>query len=35
LREKAEKAVEDSSKLDKKNEALYKRLESEILQLRT
>jgi len=33
LREKAEKAVEDSSKLDKKNEALYKRLEGEILQL--
>lgn len=33
LREKAEKAVEDSSKLDKKNEALYRRLESEILQL--
>lgn len=33
LREKAEKAVEDSSKLDKKNEAQYKRLEGEILQL--
>ena len=33
LREKAEKAVEDSSKLDKKNEALYRRLEGEILQL--
>lgn len=33
LREKAEKAVEDSSKLDKKNEALYRRLEWEILQL--
>ncbi len=33
LREKAEKAVEDSTKLDKKNEALYKRLESEIKQL--
>jgi DNA sulfur modification protein DndD len=33
LREKAEKAVEDSSKLDKKNEALYRRLEVEILQL--
>lgn len=33
LREKAEKAVEDSSKLDKKNEALYKRLEADILQL--
>jgi DNA sulfur modification protein DndD len=33
LREKAEKAVEDSSKLDKKNEALYRRLEAEILQL--
>jgi len=31
LREKAEKAVEDSSKLDKKNEALYKKLEGEIL----
>ena len=31
LREKAEKAVEDSSKLDKKNEVLYKRLEGEIL----
>src|SRR5690606_32724848 len=31
LREKAEKAVEDSSRLDKKNEALYKKLESEIL----
>jgi DNA sulfur modification protein DndD len=30
LREKAEKAVEDSSKLNKKNEALYKRLEGEI-----
>lgn len=30
LREKAEKAVEDSSKLDKKNEVLYKRLEGEI-----
>lgn len=30
LRERAEKAVEDSSKLDKKNEAQYKRLESEI-----
>ena len=33
LREKAEKAVEDSSKLDKKNEALYKKLESEIFSL--
>jgi DNA sulfur modification protein DndD len=33
LREKAEKAVEDSSKLYKKNEALYRRLEGEILQL--
>ncbi len=33
LREKAEKAVEDSSKLDKKNEALYKKLESEIFHL--
>lgn len=33
LREKAEKAVEDSSKLDKKNEALYRRLEAEIIQL--
>ncbi|MCB1115690.1 MAG: AAA family ATPase [Chlamydiia bacterium] len=33
LREKAEKAVEASSKLDKKNAALYKKLESEILQL--
>jgi DNA sulfur modification protein DndD len=33
LREKAEKAVEDSSKLDKKNEALYRRLEGEIFQL--
>lgn len=33
LREKAEKAVEDSSKLDKKNEASYRRLEGEILQL--
>lgn len=31
LREKAEKAVEDSSKLDKKNEGLYKKLEGEIL----
>jgi len=30
LREKAEKAVEDSTKLDKKNEALYKWLEGEI-----
>jgi len=33
LREKAEKAVEDSSKLDKKNEALYKKLEGEITHL--
>ena len=33
LREKAEKAVEDSSKSDKKNEALYKKLESEITHL--
>ncbi|MBX7224976.1 MAG: AAA family ATPase [Chitinophagales bacterium] len=33
LREKAEKAVEDSSKLDKKNEVNYKRLEADILQL--
>lgn len=33
LREKSEKAVEDSSKQDKKNEARYKRLENEILHL--
>jgi DNA sulfur modification protein DndD len=33
LREKAEKAVEDSSKLDRKNESLYTKLESEIFQL--
>jgi DNA sulfur modification protein DndD len=33
LREKAEKAVEDSSKLDKKNEALYKKLDGELLFL--
>jgi DNA sulfur modification protein DndD len=33
LREKAEKAVEDSSKSDKKNEALYKRLEGDIIDL--
>ncbi|REA58217.1 hypothetical protein DSL64_21665 [Dyadobacter luteus] len=33
LREKAEKAVDDSSKLDKRNEVLYKRLEGEILSL--
>lgn len=33
LKEKAEKAVEDSAKLDKKNEALYKKLEGEILFL--
>ena len=32
LREKAEKAVEDSAKLDKKNEALRRNLESEISQ---
>ena len=33
LRLKAEKAVEDSSKLDKKNVVLYKKLENEILNL--
>jgi DNA sulfur modification protein DndD len=33
LREKAEKAVDDSSKLNKKNEALYRRIEGDILQL--
>jgi len=33
LREKAEKAVEDSSKLDKKNEVFYKKLEGEIIYL--
>ncbi|MER3374047.1 MAG: AAA family ATPase [Allomuricauda sp.] len=33
FREKAEKAVEDSSKLDKKNEARYKKLEGEIMYL--
>lgn len=33
LREKAEKAVEASSRLDKKNEARYKRLEAEIHRL--
>lgn len=33
LRDKAEKAVEDSSKSDKKNETLYKGLESEIFRL--
>lgn len=33
LREKADKAVEESSKNDKKNEALYKKLESEIKEL--
>ena len=33
LRERAEKAVEDASKSDKKNEALYKRLENEINSL--
>lgn len=32
LREKAENAVDDSSKLDKKNEALYRRLQEEIIQ---
>ncbi|PGH40552.1 MAG: hypothetical protein CRN43_02230 [Candidatus Nephrothrix sp. EaCA] len=35
LRDKAEKAVEDSAKADKKNEVLYKRLESKIQQLET
>jgi DNA sulfur modification protein DndD len=34
LREKAEKAVEDSSKLNKKNEALYKKLEGDIKYLK-
>jgi len=34
LRKKAEKAVEDSTRLDKKNEKLYNRLESEISQLK-
>ncbi len=33
LRKNAEKAVEDSSKMDKKNELLYKNLEREILLL--
>ncbi|WP_439484109.1 AAA family ATPase [Cyclobacterium plantarum] len=33
LREKAEKAVEDTSRSDKKNEALYKRLEGDIIDL--
>lgn len=33
LRDKAEKAVEESSKADKKNETLYKKLESEIQDL--
>jgi DNA sulfur modification protein DndD len=33
LRDKAEKAVKDSTLLDKKNEALYKRLEGEIIKL--
>jgi len=33
LREKAEKAVEYSSKLDKNNEALYKKLEGDIIYL--
>lgn len=33
LKDKAEKAVEDSSKLDKKNEALYKKLEGDIIYL--
>jgi DNA sulfur modification protein DndD len=33
LRQKAERAVEDSAKLDRKNQALYKKLESEIFQL--
>lgn len=33
LREKAEKAVEDSSRLDKKNEAIHRRLDDEIFQL--
>lgn len=33
FREKAEKAVEDSSKQDKKNEVLYKRLEADVLYL--
>jgi DNA sulfur modification protein DndD len=34
LREKAEKAVEDSSKQDKKNIERYRRLEGEIIQLK-
>lgn len=33
LREKAERAVEDSAKLDRKNETRYKKLEIEITQL--
>jgi DNA sulfur modification protein DndD len=33
LRDKAEKAVEDSTKNDKRNEVLYKKLETEIKQL--
>jgi DNA sulfur modification protein DndD len=33
LRDKAEKAVEASSKLDKKNEVLYKNLEDEVIYL--
>jgi DNA sulfur modification protein DndD len=33
LRERAERAVEDSTRLDKKNEALYKKLEGEIVKL--
>ncbi|NHE56400.1 AAA family ATPase [Cyclobacterium plantarum] len=33
LREKAEKAVEDTSRSDKKNEALYKRLKGDIIDL--
>ena len=33
LREKAEKAVEDSAKMDKKNESLYKKLEWDIKEL--
>ena len=33
LRDKAEKAVEESSKADKKNETLYKKLESDIQEL--
>jgi len=33
LREKAERTIDESSKLDKKNEALYKKLEAEIINL--